>query len=296
MSEQIKRQQNREVPFPAREVYQLGAFERYLLKFIEEGATNPFNCYQLPEIIHLGGFETYFNYLNDLVQTDPNHRERGAVIHAGIQHGSLRLIIPPNPYLGTRHETGFIFTRKPPVVLPVVNVHTHPTNEPFSVRDISLLPFTPIAQVLTTPYKNYLLARTSQTGFGFGWQFDEEPLEEQLRQKKTDFESKIRRVKKLLGSTEILWSIIVDGAMNGQHIQDFIDYGARLEFIKEITKKLKLGFYWSAKDGVYHLANGRKDENAPMDYQMALRVAADKIEKLYHLRVNFEKETVSIIP
>lgn len=242
------------------------------------------------------GFETYFNWLNDLVQTDQKHRERGAVIHVGIRDNSLRLIIPPNPYLGTRNECKWIFTRKPPVVLPVVNVHTHPTNTPFSVRDISLLPFTPIAQALTTPNKNYLLVRTAQTtGLGFGWQFDEEPLGKQLRQEEDDFGSKVRRVEDLLGSAGIVWTYALEDATIRQHIQNFANYGARLEFIKKIIRELKLGFYWSTKDGVYHLANGQKGQNVPMDYQMALKVAADKTAVVCGLRVNFEEETVSAV-
>ncbi len=255
-----ERQGNREVPFPEASIEGKGDLENSLL----QGNLDYDN---LPPTLSSIGIEVYGNWLAQLTQGDPQHRERAAFIHLRIDNEEF--IYPSNPNIGELTSSMAAYSRKPKKFIPLVRVHSHPLSSSFSPQDLrramqagGLLhednDF--IAELVATQERNYLLLKTEQTVFE-----NNDLVEQKMKEAENSRQTQENQVIDLLANVSkeigipeseqdqlLVYFIQAQVELIGS---DSITYINTLKLTNEITKEQKIAFYASDKDDIYKLVS-----------------------------------------
>ncbi len=245
-------ERNKVVEFPSIEALRVcGDFENYLRL---AGDGDMFSYAELPKMLVAPAIETYGNWLADLTQKDPKHRERGSTPYFDRRKGDS-LVFPVNPQVGD--DIVIVVFPKNPSCIPSGFMHSHPDASCFSGcnGDLEsflddLLPFEHVA----TAENNYLLVRTSETlcmgkyDLLVRGMWEDEDVQEITRMhteanqcgtglSRKEFKPFALRAQWLLRPTDFNYFYQTD------YLPPLINLFC--------AKKYKYGFYCSQKDGIY---------------------------------------------
>lgn len=250
------KRENSIVPFPREQIFSgEGSLELYFGDLVMPGGS--FFAYnRLPDEFSSIGVEHYVNWLTQLTDKDPQHRERGAWLHI---MENERIIYPSNPTIGRMGEmVNAIFSKNPHRFFPLTRTHSHPDGSCFSPQDLKRALASPrfVAEALGTQKRNYLLLRTDHT-------ISDSPVE--VSNRMNDHAKYIDEMAHKLDT--ILDPLVVAGDLPRGAADYFRRIMARAELAEFgtiysyyystfaislfLADEYKLGFYVSDKDGVY---------------------------------------------
>ncbi len=260
------KERNNILPFPGKERFLTHLeLENYLLD-AKDGVI--FDYEDLPETITSSAIENYGNWLAELTQKDPEHWERGAIIH--YNNRKRDFVFPSNPQIG-RDEVYSFFSKNPLFNTPVVATHSHPSNDCFSfwhhgdlaffldkIDEESQHPYVPVSLVATTE-DNFLLIKAKETpemdtyqgNWGYeilrDWNYD--PDVKEIR----NFHSLENQYGIGLPKEEIKRLFFRAGVSLTCPVSSDRFFGYYCLFFQNYfaAKIYKYGFYYSRKDGLY---------------------------------------------
>lgn len=247
-------------PFPALRFTEEKDLERRLLRIYDpEGAKWP-DYHELPESFDAGGIEEYANWLQELTAHDPEHRERVSHVYlhgedlydTGIAKG---LIYRRRVRRGENKRVNPKPVHRNERFIPIVTAHSHPHTSCFSLDDFKYFTsayanpdfskYEGPVFIVSTPEYNYLLMQSLDTSKIPPYEIISTISEHENSLKDMAIEvldEGYYRHKSASRSREREREVLGCSAL---------DYVGFIVLSHSLARELRLGLYYSHKDGHY---------------------------------------------
>lgn len=230
------------------------SLEKYIIDF-SRGELPAYT--QISNTLYTDEIENYANWLSGMTEIDPEHKERGGVLHVRTSDG--KIIFPTNPSVGL-NSCGWVLSRKKDKFVPTINIHTHPNNICFSscggdttillsggFKDEENNYLIPTGMLVSAYDFNYLIIKSKETPA-----IVDKDDEYRNSERGPDYYSllvKSNLVQNNLRPEER--RKLLDKIEKESFGEESSRFFNRFFYTFSLANVFKMGFYWSAKDGTY---------------------------------------------